>query len=578
MSIVTKEGPEMDAASSPMHDGEENPGHSYSMLGHHPAADASRLVDRTPDWLKFSKTLVWWVVGLGIVFMLLSYQDLYHTDIWGHIVYGEYLWKTGTLPATEPLMRLSEGMPYLDTAWGSKLLMFGMERAFGIPGLQFFYALPITLMLVTLAIAMFRYSKSHLVSAVGVILFALLELTPLSIVRPQNLGLLCFLPVFLSCTTRNVTKAAWFVVPITMVFWANLHGSFAAGLTFLAAVWVGRTLDLAIASKSLKSALSRWSSWQWFVLLELAAVCVLINPQGFDIYPVTWLISHNANLVDLIEWEPMTLTMKQGKLYAAMILILVVLYRHTPRRIRASEWLLVVGFGLWTAQTSRMLVWWGPIAAWYAVVHLRAIYKVQIEQAVIAHREESSRGGLWTIACAGLMWIFFAYTPFGMRVIHGAPKDPATAERLERNALYDLTPYDLTRYLKEHPPVGLVFNTYEWGDYLLYAGPKDIQVFLNSHAHMVPKEVWRDYLAIASASTNWEDKLDRYGINTVILDHAFRRPLINRLKENADWRLMYEDRVGAVFRRKHPIIDPMNPDATFETIPGVDDKSEDAAH
>ncbi|WP_459555108.1 hypothetical protein [Lacunimicrobium album] len=571
MSIVTKETSAMDAGSDHTHD--DVPEHQDAALfGDHPAADPSKLVDRTPDWFKTSKTGVWWVVGLGLAFALLSYQDLYHSDLWGHIVYGKTIWETGSVPATEPLMRLSEGMRYLDTAWGSKLLLFGIDHAFGIPGLQLTYALPITLMLVIFAITMFRYSRSHIVAAVGVTLFALIELTPLSIVRPQNFGLLCFLPIFLSCTTSRVSKAAWFVVPITMLIWANLHGSFPVGLVFLGAVWVGRTFDLAIAAGSLKNALCSWSSWQWFVLMELAAAVVLVNPQGFDIYPVTMLISSNPNLSALVEWEPLTLSMKQGKLFAAMVILLVVLYRNSPRRIRASEWLLVVGFGLWSAHTSRMLVWWGPIAAWTAVVHLRAIYKQRIAMAVVAREEDvSGRTGLWTVASAGLAWIFFAYTPFGIQMIHGAPKDEAIAIKSTRSALSDQTPFDLTRYLNDHPPTGLVFNTYEWGDYLQYAGPDGLQVFVNSHAHMVPREVWQDYLSIAQAVTGWDDKLDRYGINTVIIDHAFRRGLINRLKENKDWRLMYEDRVGAVFRRKKPIIDPMNPDAVFEPIPGVDD-------
>lgn len=580
MSIVTQESPSMDVGQTPepeRHGGSD----SFSLLGDHPSADAGKLVDRTPDWLKSSKTHIWWVIGLGIVFALLSYQDLYHTDLWGHIVYGDHIWTSGTLPATEPLMRLAEGMPYLDTAWGSKLMFLAIERTFGIPGLQFSYALPITMMLVLLSVAMFCYSRSHVVAAVGVTLFALIELTPLSIVRPQNLGLLCFLPVLLCCTKREVNWANWFIVPITMMIWANLHGSFPVGLVFLGTVWIGRVLDLTFATGSLTAALSRWSTWQWFVLLELAAASVLLNPQGLAIYPVTWLISGHPNLVDLIEWEPLTLSMKQGKLFAGAVLLLIVLYRHSPRRVRASEWLLVIGFGLWSAHTSRMLVWWGPIAAWTAVVHLRAIFRSRIAVAEQARLEDqAARTGLWTVVSAGLIWIFFAYTPFGIRIIHGAPKDPAIAESSTRNALSDQTPFDIARYLREHPPVGLVFNTYEWGDYLLYAGPQGIEVFLNSHAHMVPREVWKDYLSIANLVNGWDDKLDRYGVNTIVVDHAFRRPMITRLKENSAWRLMYQDRVGAVFVRKQPLRDPLLPDAVFEPIPGAAEADHpiDAAH
>ncbi|NJP07979.1 MAG: hypothetical protein HC837_21340 [Chloroflexaceae bacterium] len=58
---------------------------------------------------------MWWTLAIGIVFAFLSYQQLYHTDLWGHVVYGQYIWNAGSIPQYEPLLTLSEGLPYLDT-------------------------------------------------------------------------------------------------------------------------------------------------------------------------------------------------------------------------------------------------------------------------------------------------------------------------------------------------------------------------------------------------------------------------------------------------------------------------------
>ena len=145
-----------------------------------------------------------------------------------------------------------------------------------------------------------------------------------------------------------------------------------------------------------------------------------------------------------------------------------------------------------------------------------------------------------------MVWIAFAYTPFGTAVLHGE------APPLEKS-LSDDTPIAASKYLVDNPPQGLVFNSYEWGDYLLWAGPKDIQVFVASHAHWVPTEVWNDYLYISSGSADWDTMLDRYGVNTVAVDLPRRALLAEAVKAHDGWELRYQDNRSAVFVRKDPI-------------------------
>ena len=80
------------------------------------------------------------------------------------------------------------------------------------------------------------------------------------------------------------------------------------------------------------------------------------------------------------------------------------------------------------------------------------------------------------------------------------------------------TPVEVTKWLVKNPPKGQVFNTYEWGDYMLWAGPKDMKVFVASHAQFVSAEIWDDYVSIADRGASWETQFDRYGVTTVILE------------------------------------------------------------
>ena len=78
-------------------------------------------------------------------------------------------------------------------------------------------------------------------------------------------------------------------------------------------------------------------------------------------------------------------------------------------------------------------------------------------------------------------------------------------------------------------------------------------MFVNSHAHLVPREVWLHYLQVIEQSAGWEEVFDRYGVNTVVVDPKFREPLIRRLKDNTAWKVGYQDSRAVVFVRKSPI-------------------------
>lgn len=113
------------------------------------------------------------------------------------------------------------------------------------------------------------------------------------------------------------------------------------------------------------------------------------------------------------------------------------------------------------------------------------------------------------------------------------------------------TPTGAARHLSDTPAKGQLFNTYEYGDYLLWSNP-GIPVFVAGHAHLVPQPVWEDYVS-SIRGNGWETTFDRYGVETVVLDRPARQSFIDRLNEDPAWNKTYEDRNSAVFRRVRPL-------------------------
>ncbi len=511
--------------------------------------DVSVLQDRVPEWLKAPRAAAGWTALIGGAFLLLSYVDVWHTDVWGHLSYGRWIQQTGSVPETEPLMPLAQGVPFIDVAWLSQWLGYHAYDRWGVAALQLLFAASVSLTAALLAVSLRRRTGSMLAAALGIAAFAWINWRPLMIVRPQLAGLVCFTMLLVWLTSTRWRRWYWAAVPALFAFWANLHGSFPVGLLLIAALGAGRWIDVLWRTRRIGCALKDRTFLRLLLLLQLAAAAVLLNPYGLGVYAEVLTFSRNPNLADLTEWDPLNVRMQHGQAAAAVAVLLCVFYRFTQRRVRSAELLLLVGIGAMALWHSRMLVWWGVVAAYYLSLHGGAIWRR------MRHGQHSSspRSGKWSVVTAGMAWICFAYTPFGLTLLHGRPADPEQAEAQFRRSVSDQTPIDAVKYLVEKQPRGQMFNTYEWGDYLLWAGPSDVQVFAASHAHLIPEEVWDDYMRIAYASDDWKGGLDRYGVNTVLIDHRWRASLIRRMKSDPDWEVGYEDSTAVVFLRKRPI-------------------------
>jgi hypothetical protein len=510
-----------------------------------PLADISMLEDKLPEWARLPKAFAGYTAVVGLALLFFSHQPLWHTDLWGHLSYGQTIVENGAIPQTEPLMPLARGVSLVDTAWLSQVIGFVTYRATGAPGIQFLHALLMVGCVASLLWLFHRRTKNPVLCVAGIVLFLWVEWQQLKIVRPQSAGLLCFVLLCVLLMGKRWSRVHWFLVPALMTAWANLHGSFPVGLAMLGVFCVGRGFNIVRRTGSLKSLLhDRWVR-RYFLLLELGAVAALINPYGVGLYTEVFSFSASPNLKGLADWQPLTLRMWQGQAAAVMTVCLLFAYRLSPRRVASAEVLLLLGLGAATLWTSRFLVWWGPVAAYYFVLHAQATWRLR---AVREQAAPSPRRSIWTVVTIGIIWLSFAPTPFALQTLHGG-------DIKFKSSVSRYTPINVAGYLQQHPPQGLIFNPLEWGDFLHWAGPQEMQVFVTSHVHLVPTEVWQDYQRVSNLINGWDITLDRYGVNTVVLDKLRHTNLIESLRHHDDWDVAYEDGdgVGVVFERRRPI-------------------------
>ena len=106
--------------------------------------------------------------------------------------------------------------------------------------------------------------------------------------RPQVLGELCFALLLLALSRPVLSRAALFLVPLLLAFWANAHGSFPIGFVLLGTFLAGRVLQTAwnvernkprSALRALRFALHSERRLAIALLLSIAAVA-LLNPAA----------------------------------------------------------------------------------------------------------------------------------------------------------------------------------------------------------------------------------------------------------------------------------------------------------
>ena len=501
-------------------------------------------VARFCSGLRISRSAFAVVFSLGLFHLFLSHRPLWHTDLWGHLAYGRVIVTNRALPATEPLMPLSGGIPFDDLAWLSEVLGYLAFQWKGAAAIQFVYATSIVICLGLLAYRTSRRTGTIWAALLAIVACAWLEWQQFLIVRPQLAGLVCFICLLAYLTRKLIGGECFLVVPIVFALWANLHGSFLIGFVMIAAFAAGRAIDL-VRKKGAGIVCRDARFRRLLVLSSLAVLGTLLNPYGWEVFRAAWETAWNPNFADLVEWQPLTLKMRQGQAAAVVAVASIAAYWLTPRRISAAELILLVGLGVAMLRGSRMIVWWAPLAAYFLAVHSGAIWKRFQRRALVRRTNVDPRNRLtWTLAAAVMLCIVAVCSPLGQAIIVGNESSPRESFSAE-------TPLDATAYLKTHPPQGQIFNTYEWGDYLLWAGPKGLKVFVASHAHLVPRDVWLDYLRVISLQTGWERILDKYQTQIAVLDSVQHGDLVDSLRDSKDWSLEYEDDHSAIFVRRY---------------------------
>ncbi|MFT3879754.1 MAG: hypothetical protein QM703_08845 [Gemmatales bacterium] len=498
------------------------------------------------------------------VFLVLNHGPLWHTDVWAHLKYGTWIVEHRTLPESELFSPWGQSEPVVPASWLSQVIISQVyhlgarlspasageaAQPGGVDALRFLHALLVALRFLFLYLAFVRWTGSKLISYLGMLLALALSLNHLEVFRPQVFGELCMaLMLFMVCRQPPTRLAAW-MVPVLLVVWTNLHGSYLNGLLVLLGVLTSRMLLAIKASQSGMGgdAFHAPGVRRTFRMFYVSLIAIgILNPlMNFRWYTQTLTFAQNPNVRMMDEWQPLVWSSQQGILFAISLIIVAVTHLAAKRRkvggISIGHGLLLICFGVQVVFFQRMLPWWAMLCPLVCVGPWARL----LQKGMPYEEERTSRWLMQAIIVAMVCWVGFNWSTLGKLVMEkdATPLDrslhpgtPRIVDLATRRNGTSLSP-ELSAAL--HKQGASIFCSETLGDYCLFAGNGDVIVY--THVHAFPEQHWRDCMAVKQGDANWEKLLNQWNTNVVCVEAELHPKLCDLLRRSPNWWIVLDE-------------------------------------
>jgi hypothetical protein len=475
--------------------------------------------------------LVVLIAFLGVFAM--AARTVVDTDLYWHLATGRYIVETGQIPQTDPFSSTRVGTPWVNVQWLPQIGLYLLYRAGGFGALSLLVAVLVTLAGVFVWRAM---TGDVFLRAFGLVLFAAasgLVWTP----RPNILTfvLLAALNYLLYIYRHKSIDRLW-LIPVLFLVWVNLHGGYMIGLILIGATLLGDAIDRLLGQPGL-ACMTRSGMRKLLVVTVLGVLALVVNLYGIQalLLPLQ-TVGMEASARWIMEWASPDFHQLSEQPMLWLLLLTLLAVGRSGRRMDLSDGLSVAGFALLAFVSRRNIGLYAVVCAPIFVRYAAAA----VEN--MRTRPAAPRGAGIGWLNALILFIVAALAAFKVAVA-ASPAAQSAAER-------DLAPVAAADWLASNRPAGAMFNSYNWGGYLLWRLWPDYPVYVDGRADVYGDEFLRAYLKIALAEPGFDTTLDEQRIGFVAVE---RDSALSRMLSGIDvWSLAYADEQAVIYTRKMP--------------------------
>ncbi len=465
-------------------------------------------------------------------------------DLGRHLTIGEYILSQRVIPTIDIFSHTKFGDPITPHEWLSQLIFAISYRLAGFNGVILLSAILIGCAYAWVYHFSMRKSGSPLSALIVVILVA--AAGSLHWLTRPHLFTILFLIIWYNLLDRVYSGAtsAWWLLPITMLAWVNLHGAFIAGFVLCAGFIVGVFWEGWLA-KSISLADSRKRLIRLLLAGFISLLVTLLNPVGWRIWETSlgylqnnYLVSHTA--------EYLPPDFHQISTWPFLLLICLSLLFMGLARPQFPGYMPILVAG-WTGMaliSTRNIPLYAIIVAPALAISIQAFEPIKLLKPFfrldyqIAITEKMIKGWLFPILVIGVTYLLFMS---GIKLDFGR----------YGNQFYPTTfPLEAVDWLEAHPQEGNMFNYFPWGGYLLFRlWPQEL-VFIDGQTDFYGEDLTRVYEAILTSQNGWDKNLVDYGVEWIVFPSG--EPFVQNAIATSEWQPIYKDAVTVILRRIQP--------------------------
>jgi hypothetical protein len=467
---------------------------------------------------------------LGIYVFIVSTVCLYylvnaplllgHYDLGWHLAAGDLIRERGSVPFHDPWSFTSEGRQWFNLSWLWDALASLLFQHASFVGLIFLVVACGAVIAGYLTSICLSNGASALAVCISVLSACLLypafaAFPNIYLTASPNVSTMLFSVIFYAECLKRTRRV--FLLPVLMLFWANLHGGFLLGI-FIVGVFSGVAL------------LRR--DWKNFTLYSIVGgacfIATFINPLGWHIYEGLRTVLGHFSQEYITEWWPYyrNITLPgsiPGIIYILLFVGLELRYRtFCPLEARLLSWFfLFLGF-----YQFRYLSFFFMFSTVPLSLHLDRLLPKQPSGLKIER-------SLWVagiIAACALPLVYLRIDPaLGL---------PAMLSEQD------------VRFLETHFPHARLLNHWNYGGILIFRDRGAIPVFVDGRASTAyPDDLLRDYFKLGRLEVDeaaWDAVIEKYKIDTVLWVKAHEE-LRRFLMEKRGWKEAYTGSYASIY-------------------------------
>lgn len=489
--------------------------------------------------------LFWCTTGVG--------WFLTDSDTGWHIRTGEWILTKRRIPATDLFSFTKCGQPWFAWEWLSDVSMAAVHSHFGLGGIVLVSLLALG------ATSLCIYSNTikeceHRLIAISLAGLAMAASTIHWLARPHLVTPL-FAAVFCWVLNSAEKRASHYrlllLLPALMVLWVNLHGGFFVGIVLLISYAMGAAGE-ELAHGTRRSA---WVRSQKYLLTAGACVVTsLANPYGYHLHiHVAQYLGSSFYFKRISEFQSADFHTFTAAYFETLLVL----------AIASAAWHLGKGRLI----QSLLLLSWAHLAL-FSVRNIPIFAVVSTPGIGLAMRDwlrlVDSR---WPLDLLGKLCASLAELETDLQAIashekrrhwHLAPSLALLALALSFSHLNRVrtlhADFDRSRFpadaatflsLNDSAPTLRLYASWQWGGYLIYRLWPSVRVFDDGRTDFYGPGFVEEGLRAWDARPDWAAIFAEYRVNAALVpvDSA----LAAVLRERADWKLVYSDRVALMF-------------------------------